>query len=83
MDYSIVQKILPKTGGSGGEVLDILVGLFNNLNDSKYKNDGYVEDVQIRAMENQCQSSQFRLSSEKIMYMIRRFIRDGFTTFWQ
>jgi hypothetical protein len=25
MDYSIIQKILPKIGGSGGEVLDILV----------------------------------------------------------
>lgn len=83
MDYSIVQKILPKVGGSGGEVLDILVELFNNLNNSKYKNDGYIEEQQTRAMENQCESSEYRLSSEKIMYMIRRFSRDGFTTFWQ
>lgn len=83
MDYSIVQKILPKIGGSGGEVLDILVELFNNLNNSKYKNDGYIEDQQLRIMENQCESSEYRLSSEKIMYMIRRFSRDGFTTFWQ
>ena len=37
MDYSIVQKILPKIGGSGLEVLDILVELFNNLNNTKYK----------------------------------------------
>ena len=83
MDYSIVQKILPKIGGSGTEVLDILVDLFNNLNNTKHKNDGYIEDVQIKAMENQCESSEYRLSSEKIMYMIRRFLRDGFTTFWQ
>lgn len=83
MDYSIVQKILPKIGGSGSEVLDILVELFNNLNDTKYKNDGYIEDVVLRTMENQCISSEYVLSSEKIMYMIRRFLRDGFTTFWQ
>lgn len=83
MDYSIVQKILPKIGGSSGEVLDILVQLFNNLNDTKYKNDGYIEDEQVKAMEKQCESSQYRLSSEKIMFMIRRFLRDGFTTFWQ
>ena len=37
MDYSIVQKILPKIGGSGLEVLDILVELFNNLNNTDRK----------------------------------------------
>jgi len=83
MDYSLLQKILPKIGGSGGEVLDILVKLFNNLNNTNYKNDGYIEDVQIRIMENLCVGSEYKLSSEKIMYMIRRFLRDGFTTFWQ
>jgi MoxR-like ATPase len=83
MDYSIVQKILTKIGGSGNEVLDILVELFNNLNNTKHKNNGYIEDLQIKAMENLCVHSEYRLSSEKIMYMIRRFLRDGFTTFWQ
>ncbi|BCZ45824.1 hypothetical protein psyc5s11_18910 [Clostridium gelidum] len=83
MDYSIVQKILPKISGSGGEVLDILVELFNVLNNTKYKNDGYIEDEQIRAMEKESETSKYKLSSQKIMYMIRRFLRDGFTTFWQ
>jgi hypothetical protein len=83
MDYSIVQKILPKIGGSGGEALDTLVELFNNLNNTKYKNDGYIENEQTRTMENECEISKYKLSSQKIMYMIRRFLRDGFTTFWQ
>lgn len=61
MDYSIVQKILPKIGGSGGEVLDILVELFNDLNNTKYKTDGYLEDAQIKTMEIQCESSQYVL----------------------
>ena len=26
---------------------------------------------------------KFKLTNEKLIYMIRRFIRDGFTTFWQ
>ena len=69
MDYSIVQKILPKISGSGGEVLDILVELFNALNNTKYKNDGYIEDEQTRTMENQCESSEYKLSS-KISYYI-------------
>jgi len=83
MDYSIVQKILPKIGGSSPEVLDILVELFNYLNNTKYKNDGYIEDAQLRTMENEYKNSEYLLSSEKIMYMIRRYLRDGFTTFWQ
>lgn len=83
MDFSITQKILPKIGGSGSEVLDILVELFNNLNNTEHKNSGYIEDDQVKAMENLCVRSEYKLSSEKIMYMIRRFLRDGFTTFWQ
>jgi len=83
MDYSIVQKILPKIGGSGAEVLDILIELFNNLNNTKHKNEVYIENEQIKTMENECEISNYKLSSEKIMYMIRRFQRDGFTTFWQ
>lgn len=83
MDYSIVQKILPKISGSGGEVLDILVELFNDLNNTKHKNDGYIEDEQIRTMEKESETSKYKLSNQKIMYMIRRFLRDGFTTFWQ
>ena len=51
MDYSIVQKILPKISGSGGEVLDILVELFNTLNNTKYKNDGYIENEQTKSIE--------------------------------
>ncbi|WP_291643611.1 hypothetical protein [Clostridium sp.] len=44
--------------GSGGEVLDILIELFNNLNNTKYKNNGYIEDAQGRTMESQCESSE-------------------------
>lgn len=83
MDYSIVQKILPKIGGSGAEVLDILVELFNKLNGSNHKNNGYIDEKEIKVMENQGEEGQYRLTSRKIIYMIRRFTRDGFTTFWQ
>lgn len=64
-------------------MLDILVELFNTLNTTKYKNDGYIENEQIKTMENECESSEYKLSSQKIMYMIRRFTQNGFITFWQ
>ena len=83
LDYCIVQKILPKISGSNGEVFEILVKVFNMLNNTKIYVSGYLEQKQINAMMQQSRCSQYKLSSEKLVYMIRRFVRDGFTTFWQ
>ena len=60
---------MPKINGNRGEVIDILVELFNTLNNTKYKNDGYIENEQTKTMENQCESSEYKLSS-KISYYI-------------
>lgn len=83
LDYCIVQKILPKISGSNGEVFEILVKVFNMLNNTKIYVSGYLEQKQINEMMQQSKCSQYKLSSEKLVYMIRRFVRDGFTTFWQ
>lgn len=83
LDYCIVQKILPKISGSNGEVFEVLVKVFNMLNNTKIYVSGYLEQKQINEMMQQSKCSQYKLSSEKLVYMIRRFVRDGFTTFWQ
>lgn len=83
LDYCIVQKILPKISGSNGEVFEVLVKVFNMLNNTKIYVSGYLEQKQINEMMQQSRCSQYKLSSEKLVYMIRRFVRDGFTTFWQ
>lgn len=82
MDYSINQKILPKITGSNKEVMEIRIKLFNNLNETKYSYDdiayGNVELKELEAIENKA----YEVSSNKIIYMIKRYIRDGFTGFW-
>lgn len=83
LDYCIVQKILPKISGSNGDVLEILVKVFNMLNETKFDATGYLDEKQINEMMQQGKISKYKLSSEKLVYMIRRFVRDGFTTFWQ
>lgn len=83
LDYCIVQKILPKISGSNGEVFEILLKVFNMLNNTKIDVSGYLEQKKINEMMQQSKCSQYKLSSEKLVYMIRRFVRDGFTTFWQ
>lgn len=82
-DNCIVQKILPKINGSNGDVLEILIRIFNLLNETKYEYTSYVEEAEIKDMINKSKISKYNTSSEKIILMIRRFIRDGFTTFWQ
>ncbi|MEN8075347.1 AAA family ATPase [Clostridioides difficile] len=83
LDYCIVQKILPKISGSNGDVFEILVKVFNMLNDTKFDVSGYLDEKQINEMMQQSKSNKYKLSSEKLVYMIRRFVRDGFTSFWQ
>ncbi len=81
-DMSITQKILPKISGSNEDVQALLLDLFDELNDTNYKGVSYLDENNLKEMETKS-LGEYKLSNEKIIYMIRRFIRDGFTTFWQ
>lgn len=82
MDYSINQKILPKISGSNREVLEILVELFNKLNGTKYNYDDIAYgNIDIKELEN-IESKDYKVSSGKIIYMLKKYVRDGFTGFW-
>lgn len=83
LDNCIVQKILPKINGSNRDVLEILIRIYNLLNETKYEYSSYIEDSEIKDMINKLKTSNYKASSEKLCLMIRRFVRDGFTTFWQ
>lgn len=91
-DICVVQKILPKISGSSNETLEILLCLFELFNKYKISNKEYIEEKELKAMEIKAKetfdnandvNSGYKLTNEKLIYMIRRFIRDGFTTFWQ
>ena len=77
MDYCIVQKILPKIGGSDEDTLDLLIDLYNELNNTKYTRDDFDSNRDIKT------SDKYKLTNKKILLMVRRFVRDGFTNFWQ
>ena len=82
-DYCVVQKILPKISGSSEETLDILEELFTLFNNYNFENKEYLDNNDLKAMENSISNSSYRLTNKKLIYMIRRFIKDGFTSFWQ
>lgn len=77
MDYCIVQKILPKIGGSDEDCLDLLIDLYNELNNTTYTRDDFDSNRDIKT------SDKYKLTNKKILIMVRRFVRDGFTNFWQ
>lgn len=92
MIYVLFKKILPKISGSSNETLEILLCLFELFNEYKISNKDYIEEKELKAMEIKAKetlenvddvNSVYKLTNEKLIYMIRRFIRDGFTTFWQ
>ena len=87
-DFCIVQKILPKISGSSNEVFDILISLFEQFNNCKIPNKEYMDETDFNKelkdiFATSCESQKYKLSNEKLIHMMRRFLRDGFTTFWQ
>ena len=54
--------------------------LIINKNDLEQKIN--LEKEQLKEMNKEVNSSKYKLTSEKLINMIRRFIENGFTTFW-
>ncbi len=91
-DICVVQKILPKISGSSSEVLDMLFDIFELFNPYRFSNREYLEEKELKLLKDKIIDSNkgdvtinynYKLTNEKLIYMIRRFTRDGFTTFWQ
>lgn len=98
LDYAIKQKILPRIGGSSGEIERCLLDLFiycSNMDKSNFASD-YIDEDTLKKMSKYLEedkkelkegskeksSCKYPISSEKILKMLWRFNRDGFTTFW-
>lgn len=91
-DLCVVQKILPKISGSSNEVLDMLFDIFELFNAYRFSNREYLEDKELKELKEKVTdlnkgsdkiNYKFQLTNEKLIYMIRRFIRDGFRASWQ
>ncbi|WP_394214302.1 MrcB family domain-containing protein [Thermoanaerobacter kivui] len=82
MDLEILQKILPRIHGSSISIKKILVELFKICSgnyESKYEyEDMDVSDKMLKDMDN----CVYPRSAEKIIYMVRRYEEDGFTSYW-
>lgn len=83
-DNEIMQKILPRIQGGSIAVRNMLINLFKNLvEDFRVSADGksIYEQMQAFIEEKETEIS-YPKSAEKIIYMIRRYEEDGFTSYW-
>lgn len=74
IDYCILQKILPRIGGSDSRVEEVLDGLFTMFTGVKYNENVRLDDRVVKA-------SRYTQSTKKIVEMIDK-LDAGFTSFW-
>ncbi len=82
LDNEVMQKILPRIQGSSMAIKDMLCELFKDICAGDYT--GLTGTLVYEQMRQYLESKTARLpkSAEKIMFMIRRFEEDGFTSYW-
>ncbi|MFC2139953.1 McrB family protein [Bacteroidota bacterium] len=80
MDFQLVQKILPRIHGSSERVQKVLVDLLNLLEGKDFKSNGF-EYAQTEGKID-FETLKYKRASKKILFMLKRFDDDRFTSFW-
>ena len=78
-DFQIMQKILPRIQGSSSRVKKMIIRLIEYLSGKRDFDEKYsVEDIEKSTNE----VTKNRKSINKLLFMLRRYEDDGFTSFW-
>ena len=80
MDFQLVQKVLPRIHGSSERVQTVLVELLNLLECNNFRSTNF-EYAQIEGKID-INNLKYKRSSKKILFMLKRFDDDRFTSFW-
>lgn len=81
-DFQIIQKILPRIHGSSERVQKVLIELIYLL--EKGETENVRSDVEFDIIQKQFPyaSLKYKRASKKILFMLKRFDEDRFTSFW-
>ncbi len=80
MDFQLVQKVLPRIHGSSERVQIVLVELLNLLEGTSFRAENF-EFGHLNGKISEA-SLKYRRSSSKIIFMLKRYDDDRFTSFW-
>jgi len=81
LDHEIMQKILPRIQGSGASVKEMLCKLFKEILAGDYDRQAGDADGMQKKLSHP-ETIKYPLSAEKVMFMVRRYEEDGFTSYW-
>ncbi|MCP5498104.1 MAG: AAA family ATPase [Leptospiraceae bacterium] len=81
MDYQIMQKILPRIQGSSPRIEKIIKDLLILFSTGLKIDEKFTYEEVLEAFKKV--ESKYPLSTEKLLFMLKRFDDDGFTSFWQ
>ena len=74
-----MQKILPRIQGSSERVKRLLVKMISHLSDKKnFDENNSIEDISEWTKD----VTKNKKSINKLLFMLRRYEDDGFTSFW-
>ena len=81
-DFQLVQKVLPRIHGSSERIQKVLIELIYLL--EKGSIEGLRTDLDFERIEKQfpIDTLKFKRASKKILFMLKRFDEDRFTSFW-
>lgn len=80
MYFQLVQKVLPRIHGSSERVQTVLVELLNLFEGNNFRSTNF-EYAQIEGKID-INNLEYKRSSKKILFMLKRFDDDRFTSFW-
>lgn len=80
LDFQIVQKVLPRIHGSSERVQTVLVELLNLLEAKDFRSSNF----EFASLEGKIdlKSLKYKRASKKIIFMLKRYDDDRFTSFW-
>lgn len=83
MDYSVLQKILPRIQGSSQKIYTMLCDLFIFIAGpfKNYSGDTDSEKIE-KYLNDENAEVKYRQCADKIKVMIERYEEDGFTSYW-
>ncbi|SEK72319.1 5-methylcytosine-specific restriction endonuclease McrBC, GTP-binding regulatory subunit McrB [Chitinophaga rupis] len=80
-DFQIMQKILPRIHGSSEGIQTLLIELLNILEGQKIKTENFEFTLFLKEF-NKREKLNYPRSSKKIVFMLKRYDEDRFTSFW-
>ncbi len=80
LDFQLVQKVLPRIHGSSERIQTVLIELLNLLEETSIP----TVNFQFSSAESKIkfEDLKYKRSSRKILFMLKRFDDDRFTSFW-